>query len=251
MFSAFGVEAFGERAARELRATGGTAPSATSRPGMSSPGRRPRSPGSHVMASRTPRSARGCSSAPAPWSTTCTRSSASSTSAHATNCTGPSRVPPNPIGLGTRTRDPQTRRRPRAATFSAYTANSRGDSVHLNAQMAADATEAAGAQGAFWAMHDELLASQDELTPRDPEAPRGGARPRRRALLGGAASPGARGAGGGGRGERRHEWGRRHAQAFINGQRHQGAYDVDTLGAAVRAAQARARFKEKADPSAA
>jgi predicted DsbA family dithiol-disulfide isomerase len=33
--------------------------------------------------------------------------------------------------------------------------------------VAAEATEAAGAQGAFWAMHDELLASQDELTPRD------------------------------------------------------------------------------------
>ena len=33
---------------------------------------------------------------------------------------------------------------------------------------------------------------------------------------------------------------------FINGQRHQGAYDVETLGAAVRAARARTRLKEKA-----
>ena len=30
--------------------------------------------------------------------------------------------------------------------------------VHSNAQMAAEATEAAGAQGAFWPMHDRLLA---------------------------------------------------------------------------------------------
>ena len=36
--------------------------------------------------------------------------------------------------------------------------------VHPDAQMAAEATEAAGAQGAFWPMHDRLLASQDELT---------------------------------------------------------------------------------------
>ena len=33
--------------------------------------------------------------------------------------------------------------------------------------MAAEAAEAAGAQGAFWAMHDMLLAAQDELTRRD------------------------------------------------------------------------------------
>ena len=84
--------------------------------------------------------------------------------------------------------------------------------VHLNAQMAAEATEAAGAQGAFWPMHDKLLASQDELDAARPEAPRGGARPRRRALLGRAAPPRARRAGGRGRGERRREWGRRHAQ---------------------------------------
>jgi protein-disulfide isomerase len=33
---------------------------------------------------------------------------------------------------------------------------------------------------------------------------------------------------------------------FINGRRHQGAYDVDTLSAAVRAARAQTRLREKA-----
>ena len=39
--------------------------------------------------------------------------------------------------------------------------------VHPNAQMAAEAAEAAAAQGAFWEMHDRLLTHQDELTPVD------------------------------------------------------------------------------------
>ena len=34
---------------------------------------------------------------------------------------------------------------------------------------------------------------------------------------------------------------------FINGRRHQGAYDVDTLSRAVRTARGRARLKEKAE----
>ena len=42
--------------------------------------------------------------------------------------------------------------------------------VHPNAQMAAEAAEAAAAQGAFWEMHDLLLAHQDELTPARPRA---------------------------------------------------------------------------------
>ena len=33
---------------------------------------------------------------------------------------------------------------------------------------------------------------------------------------------------------------------FINGRRHQGAYDIDTLTAAVKAARGRARLLEKA-----
>src|SRR5581483_7845804 len=39
--------------------------------------------------------------------------------------------------------------------------------VHSSAQIAAEAAEAAAAQGAFWEMHDRLLAHQDELSPRD------------------------------------------------------------------------------------
>ncbi|MGY1750534.1 Na+/H+ antiporter NhaA [Modestobacter sp. SYSU DS0511] len=35
--------------------------------------------------------------------------------------------------------------------------------VHPHAELAAEATEAAGAQGAFWAMHDRLYAHQDQL----------------------------------------------------------------------------------------
>jgi protein-disulfide isomerase len=111
--------------------------------------------------------------------------------------------------------------------------------VHVNAQLAAEATEAAGSQGAFWPMHDKLLTAQDELTPHDL---------RRHAEHLGLDV------------ERfwddlRH---RVHAERvdedvasadtsgvagtpsfFINGQRHQGAYDLETLGAAVRAARAR------------
>src|SRR4030081_2090031 len=34
--------------------------------------------------------------------------------------------------------------------------------VHPNAQLAAEAAEAAGAQGAFWDMHDRLLGNQDD-----------------------------------------------------------------------------------------
>ncbi|HEY7599874.1 MAG TPA: Na+/H+ antiporter NhaA [Candidatus Limnocylindrales bacterium] len=39
--------------------------------------------------------------------------------------------------------------------------------VHTHAEMAAEAAEAAAAQGNFWGMHDKLLATQDELTGRD------------------------------------------------------------------------------------
>jgi protein-disulfide isomerase len=118
--------------------------------------------------------------------------------------------------------------------------------VHQNAQMAAEATEAAAAQGAFWPMHDRLLTSQDELSPDD--------------LRGHAEQLGLDG-------ERFWDELRRRKYAervgedvssadtsgvagtpsfFINGRRHQGAYDVDTLSAAVRAARARTRLREKA-----
>ena len=39
--------------------------------------------------------------------------------------------------------------------------------LHPHAQLAAEAAEAAGAQGAFWAMHDHLLSHQRALTYND------------------------------------------------------------------------------------
>jgi protein-disulfide isomerase len=39
--------------------------------------------------------------------------------------------------------------------------------VHPRAQLAAEASEAAAAQGRFWEMHDALLAGQDALRPSD------------------------------------------------------------------------------------
>jgi protein-disulfide isomerase len=112
--------------------------------------------------------------------------------------------------------------------------------VHPNAQLAAEATEAAARQGAFWEMHDLLLDHQDALHPRD--------------LMGYADSLGL-------------DTGRfaadlrKHAGAthvgedlesadlsnvsgtptfFVNGKRHYGAYDIETLKKAVKLAKARA-----------
>ena len=61
--------------------------------------------------------------------------------------------------------------------------------VHPNAQMAAEAAEAAAAQGAFWEMNDALLAHQGELAPADLKHHARGSGPRRRALLGRAQGP--------------------------------------------------------------
>ncbi len=111
--------------------------------------------------------------------------------------------------------------------------------VHPNADFAAEASEAAAAQGAFWAMHDLLLDHQGELRPRDLQV--------YAEQLGLDI-------------ERYKEDLRRHEHAphieedvdsadisgvtgtptfFVNEQRHDGAYDIDTLSAAVRAAGAR------------
>jgi hypothetical protein len=105
--------------------------------------------------------------------------------------------------------------------------------VHLNAQMAAEATEAAAAQGAFWPMHDKLLAEQDELTATDlkrhaeelgldvegfwDELRRREHAERVAEDVASADTSGVAGT----------------PSFFINGQRHQGAYDVETLSAAV------------------
>jgi Na+/H+ antiporter NhaA len=113
--------------------------------------------------------------------------------------------------------------------------------VHVNAQLAAEATEAAGAQGAFWEMHDKLLVAQEELTVRDLkrhadelglDVERFWDELRRREheerVAEDVASADASGVAG-------------TPSFFINGRRHHGAYDVDTLSAAVRAARARAQ----------
>jgi Na+/H+ antiporter NhaA len=112
--------------------------------------------------------------------------------------------------------------------------------VHPNTQLAAEAAEAAADQGAFWEMHDLLLAHQDALRPVD--------------LMGYAEQLGLDV-------DRFTDALREHSGAarvaedvdsadvsgvsgtptfFINGRRHYGAYDVATLSAAVRAARARA-----------
>jgi protein-disulfide isomerase len=112
--------------------------------------------------------------------------------------------------------------------------------VHLHAQLAAEAAEAAANQGAFWEMHDLLLSHQDALDPDD--------------LVGYAQQVGLDV-------ERFAADVDRHAGAvrvaedvdsadlsgvsgtptfFVNGRRHYGAYDSASLAAAVRAAGARA-----------
>ncbi|WP_238011265.1 Na+/H+ antiporter NhaA [Dactylosporangium sp. AC04546] len=112
--------------------------------------------------------------------------------------------------------------------------------VHPQAQLAAEAAEAAAAQGKFWSMHDLLLAHQEELRPAD--------------LLRYADQLGLDS-------DRFHEDLMRHVHEprvaqdlesadlsgvsgtptfFINGRRHYGAYDITTLTAAVKEARARA-----------
>jgi protein-disulfide isomerase len=112
--------------------------------------------------------------------------------------------------------------------------------VHPSAQLAAEAAEAAAAQGAFWEMHDKLLDHQDELSPRDlsryaeelgldldsfwDELRRHEHAERVAEDVGSADASGVAGT----------------PSFFINGRRHQGAYDATTLTAAVRSARARA-----------
>jgi Na+/H+ antiporter NhaA len=113
--------------------------------------------------------------------------------------------------------------------------------VHPNAQWAAEAAEAAGAQGRFWEMHDELLANQDELRPfelvryandlgLDTERFWDELRRREYAARVGedVASADASGVTG-------------TPSFFINGRRYTGAYDIETLTRVVRAARARAQ----------
>jgi Na+/H+ antiporter NhaA len=114
--------------------------------------------------------------------------------------------------------------------------------VHPSAQLAAEAAEAAAAQGAFWEMHDLLLAHQEQLRPThlrayaeqlglDVERFRDELRRREhyQRIAEDVASADASGVAG-------------TPSFFINGRRHEGAYDIDTLTRAVRAARARSRI---------
>lgn len=116
--------------------------------------------------------------------------------------------------------------------------------VHPNAQLAAEAAEAAAAQDGYWEMHDLLLRHQGDLLLAD--------------LLR-YAETGALDT------DRFHRDLRAHAGAdrvaedvetadvsgvsgtptfFVNGRRHHGAYDIEGLSAAVRAARARSALTE-------
>jgi protein-disulfide isomerase len=112
--------------------------------------------------------------------------------------------------------------------------------VHPQAQVAAEAAEAAADQGAFWAMHDLLFERQDALKPE--------------ALVGYAAELGLD-ADRVMRELRSHEHAARVADDvesadlsgvrgtptfFINGERHHGAFDIEALSEAVRLARAKA-----------
>jgi Na+/H+ antiporter NhaA len=112
--------------------------------------------------------------------------------------------------------------------------------VHPRAQLAAEASEAADGQGAFWEMHDLLFEHQDALTPSDLVRYAGELgldvedfaeflRKRKGAGkvaldVDGADLSGVTGT----------------PTFFVNGRRLHGAYDIDTLSAAVRGARARA-----------
>jgi Na+/H+ antiporter NhaA len=112
--------------------------------------------------------------------------------------------------------------------------------VHPHALAAAQAAEAAAVQGKFWEMHDQLLAHQGALTTRDLIRYAGGlqldterfaqdlrdqaGQTKVAADVDSADRSGVSGT----------------PTFFINGRRHYGAYDIDALTAAVRAAKARA-----------
>jgi predicted DsbA family dithiol-disulfide isomerase len=112
--------------------------------------------------------------------------------------------------------------------------------VHPHAQLAAEASEAAGAQDRFWEMHDLMLTHQDALTLRhimgyaqelglDIDRFKEHLRKRKGAAriaedVESADRSGVSGT----------------PSFFINGHRHQDAYDIETLSKAVRLARVRA-----------
>ena len=112
--------------------------------------------------------------------------------------------------------------------------------VHPDAELAAQAAEAAGAQGRFWEMHDRLLSHQDDLGPaglleharqlgldverfkndlvRHVHSGRVAEDVESADLSGVSGTP----------------------TFFINGRRHHGAYDIDSLSSAAQLARSRA-----------
>jgi Na+/H+ antiporter NhaA/predicted DsbA family dithiol-disulfide isomerase len=112
--------------------------------------------------------------------------------------------------------------------------------VHVHAQLAAEASEAAAEQGAFWEMHDLLLDHQDALGSDDlvEHAGRLGLDVERFANDLGERLGAARVADDVDSADLSGVSGT--PTFFVNGQRHYGAYDIATLSAAVRAAGARA-----------
>jgi len=123
--------------------------------------------------------------------------------------------------------------------------------VHPNAQEAAEAAEAAGAQGSFWEMHDRLLDNQDALTPPDLgryaeelglDVERFWDDLRRREYAGRVAEDVASADASAVAGT---------PSFFINGRRHEGAYDIASLTEAVRKARQRARVREQVEQDAA
>lgn len=115
--------------------------------------------------------------------------------------------------------------------------------VHPRAQLASEAAEAAHAQGRFWEMYDALLAHQDDLSPQSlarraeeigldvdrfqEELRRRAHAPRVAEDVASADESGVSGT----------------PTFFINGRRHYGVYDIDTLAAEVSAAKNRARLR--------
>ncbi|MCL2731727.1 MAG: Na+/H+ antiporter NhaA [Actinomycetia bacterium] len=112
--------------------------------------------------------------------------------------------------------------------------------VHPHAEMAAEAAEAAAAQGRFWAMRDLLFENQDALTVKDlvrhaeeigldVDAFREALRGRKGAARVARDVESADGSGVAGT-----------PTFFVNGRRHHGAYDIESLSRAVIAARDRA-----------
>jgi Na+/H+ antiporter NhaA len=113
--------------------------------------------------------------------------------------------------------------------------------VHPHAQIAAETSEAAAAQGCFWAMHDILLSHQGELRPEDVtryalqlglDAGRITDELRRRLHTGRVSEDVASADESGVSGT---------PTFFINGRRHYGAYDIATLTEAAASARRRSR----------